>query len=244
MSQFNSVSIHHLVDKDDFVKKVNFELSLVNKSFFEIGKYLHEAQKRGFYLQLGFHNIIDCSESLFGFKKTITYDLINVYRFFHVANGDIDVSVKHLPQSHLIALLPCQAGRNSLGSIIQPSDKVEDVKRAVKVYNRLSINQRSTFKSENLKDFLEEFDYPGSSSIVRSGSSAQAEKNVKSNSPDPPVCDLWSDVCDCVAIQSHLEAAIDHMSRCFDECNIGSSFRNDVIEAHNNLKVLLDKFIH
>ena len=234
-----------LKSADDFVDKVNLEVKVLNTSFFKIGCYLYEAQKRYFYQRLGYDSIISCSEALFGFKKTLTYDLINIYRRFKHGDDDyISFEYSHLNQSQLVALLPCQAGVGTLAQIIKPSDSVENVKRAVKVFNGLSLSTRAVFKCDNLADFLNEFDYPGSSSVDRSGSSAQAEKSKKQSSPDLPLYDQWSDFCDCEAIKSNLEAAIDHMSKCFNECNVGSSFRNEVIQAHNNLKGLLDKFIH
>ena len=77
-----------LKSADEFVSKVNLEVKVLNTSFFKIGCYLYEAQKRYFYHRLGYDSIISCSEALFGFKKTLTYDLINIYRRFK--HGDDD----------------------------------------------------------------------------------------------------------------------------------------------------------
>ena len=62
-----------------FVKSVNDEISDISYRFFRIGFYLVEAQNNKYYEELGFNNISDCAEYYFGFKKTTTYDLMNVY---------------------------------------------------------------------------------------------------------------------------------------------------------------------
>ncbi len=63
-----------------FVRYTKEELHDVARSFFKIGFRLSEANKYRYYEELGYDNIIDLAEDIFGFKKSTAYGLMQVYQ--------------------------------------------------------------------------------------------------------------------------------------------------------------------
>ena len=122
---------------EGFVRDVNLDLADIKRSFFRIGFHLYEANQFLYYKKLGFENISDCAESLFGFKKTTTYDLMQIYRKFHdkKAPMKIDARFEKYSQSQLIALSNIKVGLHDFTSMMQPNDSVDVIKRAVKIWN-------------------------------------------------------------------------------------------------------------
>lgn len=122
---------------EGFVRDVNLDLADIKRSFFRIGFHLHEANQLLYFKKLGFENISDCAESLFGFKKTTTYDLMQIYRKFHdkKAPMKIDARFEKYSRSQLIALLNVKVGLFDFTSMMQPNDSVDVIKRAVKIWN-------------------------------------------------------------------------------------------------------------
>ena len=59
-----------------FVKLVREELNSIKRNFFSIGFRLAEANKEGYYYELGYDSIVECAEDLFGFKKTMSYNAL------------------------------------------------------------------------------------------------------------------------------------------------------------------------
>ena len=235
--------------KEELINRIKSNLDTIKFSFFEIGGYLYEAYNRGFCH--GYNgSIIEFAKENFGFEKTLTYDLINVFRTFRDGDSFLPYqSVAHLNQTQLIALCRCQAGRNELATIISPTDTVNNVKRAVKIYNNISISARMSIKANNLEEFFEEFenkeeinseDYEikTEENVTTDSFSAQAESALKT------LFDLYSEFTDAELLRSYLEDAISALCEAADLCVIGGSFRNDVISFHNKSKALLDRFLH
>lgn len=108
-----------------FVDNVNEDLLNIKKNFFAIGFRLDEAQRLGYYTDLSFENIVDCAEHFFGFQKTLTYNLISVYRTFN-ENGKMYLPIRwqKYSQSQLVEMSNCY----ELKQVCSPSDSIKDIK--------------------------------------------------------------------------------------------------------------------
>lgn len=119
-----------------FVKLVKTNLVEASKSFFEIGFRLDEAQRLGYYKELGFESLADCAEFHFNFKKTLTYDLIKIYQAFADREDRmrIDGKFKDFNQSQLIVMASNYDGfsyyHKKFLNLIKPSDSVRKIKYA------------------------------------------------------------------------------------------------------------------
>lgn len=126
-----------------FVKLVKTNLVEASKSFFEIGFRLDEAQRLGYYKELGFESLADCAEFHFNFKKTLTYDLIKIYQAFADREDRmrIDGKFKDFNQSQLIVMASNYDGfsyyHKKFLNLIKPSDSVRKIKYASICYKAI-----------------------------------------------------------------------------------------------------------
>ena len=240
--------------QQDLINKINSNLDSIKMNFFEIAAYLYEAQQRLFYH--GYNNITDFAKDNFGFEKTLTYDLIKIFRMFGDKNSYLpDNSITHLNQTQLVALCNCQSGRNQLAAIISPKDNVKDVKRAVKLFNAASIKKRSTYKAKNLVEFFEEFKHE--SKIVEGKYqlnkkenkvvfSAQTE-NKKSKWKPVPIRDYVIDLMgeeNTNKFAKKLSEAIFNLKDCLELFTVGSEYRNKLIEEKEKMSELFNIFYY
>lgn len=79
-----SASVYTL---SDYTDKINRAISNIRKEYVYIGGLLNEINTFEQYKELGFDSIVEYCESTFGFKKSFTYNLMNVQRKFN--NGTI-----------------------------------------------------------------------------------------------------------------------------------------------------------
>ncbi len=122
-----------------FVKQVNLNLNDIKHSFFTIGQLLFEASRKRYYRELGYENITECAEDLFGFKKTTTYDLMTVYEDFHErkAPAKIQSNVENFSQTQLVILSKLQYCRDSFIELARPEDTVETFRKAKNLWNKI-----------------------------------------------------------------------------------------------------------
>ncbi len=123
--------------EEDFVNLVNLELNDIKHTFFKIGFRLLEANNYKYYKKLGFKSIVECAETLFGFKKTTTYDLMNVALLFkdEKAPMRIDERYDKFSQSQLVLFSNIKHIRGRFVSLCNPSDSIEKLRRAKKVWD-------------------------------------------------------------------------------------------------------------
>lgn len=120
-----------------FVKMVKLNLVEAQKSFFEIGFRLYEAQKYEYYKELGFESLVDCAEHHFGFKKTLVYDLINVYDSFNENHTKfINPKYKDFSQSQLIEMSKVKTFQVQFISKCKPTDSVKKIREARKIFTK------------------------------------------------------------------------------------------------------------
>lgn len=149
-----------VTDAEKFVKLVKSDLNDIKHSFFTIGFRLHEANEYKYYRELGYENIIECAEDLFGFKKTTTYDLIEIYKSFHDPQAKMCIADKYdkYSQSQLKILTQAIWARDDFIRYAQPEETVETFKKAKSLWNKLynrgsSPHNRGNFNT--LTEFLE-----------------------------------------------------------------------------------------
>lgn len=153
-------------DAEQFVKLVNEEIKEIKKRFFSIGFRLAEAHEQCYYTELGYKNITECAEALFGFNKTTTYDLIAVYKKFHDPKAKMRILPQYekLTQSQLVALTGDIWAEDSFIKYVRPEDTVETIKRARSLWNKIYKSGSSPFycgtsiyKFETLPEFIEQY---------------------------------------------------------------------------------------
>lgn len=147
---------------EQFVKLVRSDLEDIKHSFFTIGFRLNEANQYRYYRELGYENISECAEDLFGFKKTTTYDLIEIYQRFHDPKAKMFLLKEYdqFSQSQLKVMAQLRWATNGFRSYARPEDTVETIKRAKSLWNKLydrgsSQHSRGDFKT--LTEFLDKF---------------------------------------------------------------------------------------
>lgn len=144
---------------EKFVKLVREELDCIKRNFFSIGFRLAEANDEGYYYDLGYNNIVECAEDLFGFKKTTTYDLINVYKQCHDRQNRmcIDSKYEKFSQSQLVIFTGGIWAGDDFLRYARPEDTVETLKKAKSLWNKLyrkGSSPHSRGKFNTLTEFL------------------------------------------------------------------------------------------
>lgn len=138
---------------DSFVCKVNLDLREIKNNFFKIGFRLDEAKRLRYYTDLGFETIEACAEALFGFKKSTTYNLINVYRTFN-ENGTYILPERwaNFSQSQLVEMHNCL----ELQKLATPETTIDDMKYFKKLLSRCNYYYSSSIKS--LPEYIEKLE--------------------------------------------------------------------------------------
>lgn len=122
-----------------FVRYTKEELQDVARSFFKIGFRLAEANKYRYYEELGYDNIIDLAEDIFGFKKSTAYGLMQVYH--HCKSRDkndsaftMDKAYQDFNFSQLQEISRLKWGGGE--RLIKPTDSVAKIKQFVSAWNK------------------------------------------------------------------------------------------------------------
>lgn len=139
-----------------FVRYTKEELQDVARSFFKIGFRLAEANKYRYYEELGYDNIIDLAEDVFGFKKSTAYGLMQVYH--HCKSRDKNDSALTMDKAYQdfnfsqlqeISRLKWGGGEH----LIKPTDSVAKIKQFVSAWNK--DGERSNASGcESINDYL------------------------------------------------------------------------------------------
>lgn len=147
--------------EEDFVNLVKIELNDIKRSFFKIGFRLREANNNGYYKKLGFENISDCAETLFGFKKSTTYELMDIAFWFRSKESPmcIDPKYQDYNQSQLTLFNSINCARDSFIKMSSPSDSIAKLRKAKSYWNNLQRGKLNTFlgygRCGNVDEFIE-----------------------------------------------------------------------------------------
>lgn len=172
---------------EQFVKLVKSDLEDIKHSFFTIGFRLNEANQYRYYRELGYENISECAEDLFGFKKTTTYDLIEIYQRFHdpKAKKFLLKEYDQFSQSQLKVMAQLRWAVGDFRKYARPEDTVETIKQAKSLWNKLydrgsSPHSRGDFKT--LPEFLDKFsDYTWTASSKKMPEQKEEKKELQNS---------------------------------------------------------------
>ena len=153
---------------ENFVKMTKHEINNITEKFFTIWFRLDEANKKRYYKELGFDNIIDCARHYFGFEKTTTYDLMKLYRELSLFSlSDPPEKRRLLPdkykgysQSQLLVIASVRLGRNRFLELCNLNDTILLMKEAAKIFNNFYVGfeHKDAFKnSTSLQELVDTF---------------------------------------------------------------------------------------
>ena len=147
--------------EEDFVNLVKIELNDIKKSFFKIGFRLREAANNRYYEKLGFKNISDCAEALFGFKKSTTYELMDIAFWFRSKESPmcIDSKYQDYSQSQLTLFNQINLARDSFIKMSSPADSIMKLRKAKSYWNKMQKGKINNFlgygRCGNVDEFIE-----------------------------------------------------------------------------------------
>ena len=123
-----------------FLKWTREDIKDVTKSFFKIGFRLYEARAYNYYEALGYPDIETLAEEEFGFKRSTTYGLIQVYEKTCIKYGHNTMDEKYIgyDYSKLLELCKTKYASHSILKSIKPTDSVRDIKAYIKFWNDYS----------------------------------------------------------------------------------------------------------
>lgn len=145
---------------ESFVNKVNVELTDIKHSFFRIGFLLQEANNLEYYKALGYQNITELAEDKFGFKKTVTYELMQIYELAHSERAPMQIADKYdkYSKSQLAEFCKIKYLSSNFMEIVSPTDTVADIREAVKIWNKHYYDCYS--KVHSIAELLEKYGEP------------------------------------------------------------------------------------
>lgn len=158
LAEIKTKGVREITPAEEFVKRVYSNLNDIKKSFFAVGYLLYDASRKGYYRELGYDTIVECAEDLFDFKKTTTYDLMNIYSRFYDRKAPLQLqkSVENFSQSQLVVISKLQYCSDSFIELTRPEDTIETVRRAKNLWNKIynkGCSPKGNYKT--LTEFLE-----------------------------------------------------------------------------------------
>lgn len=132
------------------------DLNDIKNSFFQIGYKLDIIQRNRIFNRLGYETIVDYAEAKFGFGKTTTYDMLNVYNSCYDAKNPLAMKseYKKYNYSQLVAMCGSNYASGQLPFYIEKDDSVADIKKFVRVWNKAYSQTDNCPEGKNLKEVL------------------------------------------------------------------------------------------
>lgn len=123
-----------------FLEWTREDIKDVTKSFFKIGFRLYEARAYKYYEALGYPDIETLAEEEFGFKRSTTYGLIQVYEKTCTEYGHNSMDEKYIEYdySKLLELCRQRYGGDEILAYIKPTDSVRDIRKYITYWNEYS----------------------------------------------------------------------------------------------------------
>lgn len=139
----------------------------VKLKFFAIGYKLHVIANTNRLKEAGYDNIVDYAQAVFEIGKSTTYNLLNVYDTFRDYNNPTQIQKEFKPYSYSqLSLMSNAWCRDGLPKYVKPSDKVEDIKRFMSIWNKSYRTRQCSPDGNNLKEVIR-FDEEKKASIKR-----------------------------------------------------------------------------
>jgi len=119
---------------DECISSINESLDDLRQGFFDIGSELSKVKEDNLFRFVGYESIYDFAEQTFGFKSTLTKNLINVYESFKDENGCMLDDFDDVPSSRLIELLPLKDDKDLCKDLKDlPVASIKSAKKVVTV---------------------------------------------------------------------------------------------------------------
>lgn len=148
MEALKIVENHSCSLLNDYSKKIKDSVQNIKREYFYIGAMLNELSSRGTFAAGGYKNISEYCEDVFGFKKTFTYDLMNVASCFRDPLGTM-FSIEPKYKDYDFSKLCVMAGMNSKQlSLCSPNYTVKEIKN-IKRYGSVGVELKNSVRTEN-----------------------------------------------------------------------------------------------
>ena len=128
---------------EDFIFNTLEDIEYIKNRFVVIGYRLVEAVRNDYVFDLGYSDITELAEDVFGIKKSMAYALMNISRYFCVGM-ELRDNYKCFSQSQLIEITQCPA---YLQSSITSDMTVQDIRDYRKILSGYKTFLRSLVKN-------------------------------------------------------------------------------------------------
>ena len=136
-----------------FIRWTNEDIKDVTNSFFKIGFRLHEARACRYYEALGFPDIETLAEEEFGFKRSTTYGLIQVYeKTSRYGHCEILPQYDGYSYSQLLELIKNPFSPPDYHRYIKSTDSVRDIQAYIRYWKEYT-RKTSTYPKETLQEW-------------------------------------------------------------------------------------------
>jgi hypothetical protein len=151
IQQIKESSFGSLPASKSFINLIYEDINDIKHKFVDIGFRLAEAQRFNYPEELGYNNIHELAEHLFGFKKSTTYSLINVYQRFG-SKMKLLPEYEKFSQSQLTEM--CSLPEYLLHHV-KPDMTIQDIRDYKKAFNELTVFNEDTIKEP--KKLIEDY---------------------------------------------------------------------------------------
>lgn len=132
-----------------FIRETNLDLRDIAKRFFIIGFRLQEAVRMDYVTALGYNNIEELAEQEFGFKRSTTYGLMQVYNMTAKLNGfrrtmEMQEKYAEYNYSQLLEISKMKYIGGNIKENIKPTNSVRDIQAYVRFWNDYGNKNSST----------------------------------------------------------------------------------------------------
>lgn len=138
---------------EDFIFNTLEDIENIKNRFVVIGCRLVEAVRNDYYIDLGYKDIVELSENVFGLKKSMTYALMNIAKYFCIGM-ELREHYKSFNQSQLIEIAQCPA---YLQSSITSDMSVQDIRDYRKILSGCKTSYNGIFFEGNAKKIVDTY---------------------------------------------------------------------------------------
>lgn len=173
-----------------YIDKIRKEVERAADNWLHIAYYVYELNYFGYYKK-HFDNIVDCCQANFGFKKSTTYNFINIVEQFadnvgmvkskpklqYVGFNDFFNAVRQWSYSQLVAMLSLSDKQREQAT---PEMSAREIKRLKTDSKRLENNSAESSETAPAEIVIDESASPAPAEVVESEPAAPAPADVVS----------------------------------------------------------------
>ena len=198
-----------------FLREVREDIKSITRNFFTVGFRLNEANEFGYYKTLNYETIEDLAEAEFGFGRSTTYNLINVFRRFCDSSWEgtsfvrkkwIKPEFEGFSYSQLLSMSKFTYIPMPIANFVPKCAHVRPLKKYVKYVNSTFSNDHMTFdewhQTEYLPSIESKKDNPLNSQAVQTSGQLDGQVALEEVKTDSPTVET-------LAVQSPISALIE-----------------------------------